>query len=56
MSPLAIVAGVGPGAVGAQSAGLEPFDFPLLPHDVVLALFAVHPEGDCGPGRRWGRR
>ena len=47
------------GAVGAQSAGLEPFDLPDFPHDVALdpaALAAlVHiPEGAVGPAQSPG--
>lgn len=44
------------GAVGAQSAGLEPFDLPDFPHDVALLPAAlallVHTDGEVGPGRR----
>ena len=37
---------------GSQSSPLPPFDFPLLPHEGVLALLVVHTDGDVGPGRR----
>ena len=46
------------GAVGAQSAGLEPFDLPDFPHDVALdpaALAAlVQGEGAVGPAQSPG--
>ena len=47
----------GVGAVGEQSAGLEPFDLPDFPHDVALAALtalAQVTEGAVGPAQSPG--